>query len=362
MSISDDSHYHCAEAGVSAALHAIQLSRAVEEQQLSSKKDIECDICHSMRLIEREGHVVCIECGTMGDSVLDTSQEWRTFTDSTTKGKSVPRCDYVAVNDLFPNMSMGVVLNNAHKGKYNSYQVNQVCKLQYWRHVSYKDAKLYAICVNIGIIAQNNGITSYIADDAKYMFIRVQEHKKSKMIGKECMIASSVSIACKKNNVARSCDEICSIFSITNKKVFWKSLKLFEEIWQYIQTSDADIDADNVTDVTVSIVGTAESLISSAHNYLHRACCNLGVSDELYEKCKSVCNRIDSANILEKHTPLTRTAAIIHYVVDTAVPQIITKSEIAVLCQVSEQTITICVNKIIMHFSTISISDTMKIK
>lgn len=210
---------------------SVKFTKGIKEAKNVSEKRY-CATCNSTDVIESEGYAVCRSCGIRDECVLDQGQEWRYYGgDDNTKSKDPARCG-MPTNDILPNSGMGVIFG--HKGK-ETHDMKKVRNLQYWSHLSYHDSNLIKIFTNITILSQNGGISSCITEEAKIMYMKVSALKMSRRIKKDCMKAASVSLACKTLNVPRSCDEICTMFSITNKKIFRKALKLFEEIWFSIE-------------------------------------------------------------------------------------------------------------------------------
>ena len=215
-------------------LHKSKSSKKKILSDAPSEKNL-CPACNSTDIIESEGYAVCRSCGIRDECVLDQGQEWRYYGgDDNTKSKDPARCG-MPTNDLLPNTGMGIILS--HKGK-ETHEMKKVRNLQYWSHLSYKESSLIKIFNNITILSQNGGISSCITEEAKIMYMKVSTLKTSRRIKKDCMKAASVSLACKFLNVPRSCDEICVMFNITNKKLFRKALKLFEEIWFSIEARE----------------------------------------------------------------------------------------------------------------------------
>jgi transcription initiation factor TFIIIB Brf1 subunit/transcription initiation factor TFIIB len=217
-------------------LDTLHKSKSQHKNEDTPKSEIiKCNECNSTDLIENEGYSVCRSCGMRNECVLDLGQEWHTYSgDDGNKSKYPARCG-MPTNELLPNSSMGVII--AAKGK-ETYEMKKARNLQYWSHLSYQEANLIKIFNNITIISQNSGISSCIIEEAKIMYMKVCAIKTSRRLKKDCMKAASVSLACKLLNVPRSCEEICTMFSISNKKLFRKALKLFEEIWFSIEVRE----------------------------------------------------------------------------------------------------------------------------
>lgn len=364
-----------------------------------------CSSCNSIDIIESEGYSVCRTCGIRNDCVLDQGQEWRYYAgDDNNKSKDPSRCGMPA-NELLPNTSIGVIISNSNK---ETYDMKKIRNLQYWSNISYKESNLIKIFNNITIITQNGGISGCITEEAKIMYMKVSALKTNRRLKKDCMKAASVTLACKFLNVPRSIDEICIMFNITNKQLFHKALKSFEEIWFSIEYRDKNEKMDNIkkylkdnpikelslsewknicenmdnydindiitvqtklqdikkyktihtpiindiNDINInqSIQDKKIQLTSyNNNNYLHRLCCNLGIGDNIYKICQEICNIIEINKILSKHNPVSRITSVIYYVI-IKYNIAITKQTISSVCNVSEVTINKCYSKLIKYF------------
>ena len=81
---------------------------------------------------------------------------------------------------------------------------------------------------------------------------------------------------------------------------------------------------------------------------LHRFSCILGFDDKTYEACKLILTYVEQNKYLEKHTPLSRTSAIIYYIIERLNISI-NKHEILQICEISEVTINKCYQKLIKY-------------
>tara|TARA_B100001057_G_C22788010_1_gene926410 strand:- start:28 stop:1194 length:1167 start_codon:yes stop_codon:yes gene_type:complete len=341
-----------------------------------------CKECKSTNIISKYGMNTCVDCGLCNDNVIDSSQEWRYYGSEDSKGNDPSRCG-IPTNDLLPESSIGSMIGYGTKDFYN---MKKVRTMHYWNSTTYRESSLMQIFNNITILAQNAGISQLIIDDAKYMYKRVSEFKTSRRGKKEAMKAASIMLACKKNNVARTCDEIIQIFNIENPKIMRKTMKTFEEIWESIQSkelNDSNIDIEsckndnnsdlcdnkfkninhnpnsnpnsdgnislkndntpnNTDNFSASTLNTKYSYDSI--NYLHRFCCNINLNDNLYNKCLKLLKYVEDNKLLERHNPLSRVATCLYYV--TNYYNIDYKKEIINICNVSDVTINKCHQKL----------------
>lgn len=361
-----------------------------EKKNIENRDEIICNQCNSNNIVESDGYSVCRDCGIRLECIVDQGQEWRYYGNDDTKGKDPSRCG-LPTNDLLPKTSLGIIIGFNSK---ESFAMKQVRNMHNWNQSSYRESNLIGIFSNMTIMSQNAGISSCIIEEAKYMFEKVSKMKTSRRIKKEAMKAASIMLACKIVNVPRNCDEICSIFNITDIKVMRKTVKTFEEIWFSIESREQNatyerindyltknpdksvndlVDLKNIKDFMDDDDKSMETKINknkanpelleennteldklpairddsgyNSNNYLHRLCCKLNMEDKYYQKCNQVCSYVEKEKILEKHNPISRLTTIIYYV-SFHNNLNITKSQISEICKISDVTINKCFHKL----------------
>ncbi len=318
------------------------------------KPIIICNGCSSDNFLEVDGYNVCQNCGLYNDCVIDSTQEWRYYGADDNKSADPSRCD-LPVNDLLPHTCVGSIIGYGTK---ETNTTKRIRNMNYWNSVPYKESSLLESFNNITIMAQNSGIPNCIIEEAKVMFKKVSDIKSSRRTKKEAMKAGCIMLACKLNNVPRSCSEIAKIFKLKNNKTLRKSIKTFEEIWNNIQknenpdlindTSDSETDSSESEEETEE---TKQNTIDSKFEsvmYLHRFCSKLGLDDKLYNIIKKILIIVEEYKYLERHNPLSRTASVLYYVIDNLKIKI-DKNNIVQICSISEVTITKCYQKLIKH-------------
>ena len=81
---------------------------------------------------------------------------------------------------------------------------------------------------------------------------------------------------------------------------------------------------------------------------LHRFACILGFDDKIFEACRIILIHIENEKYLDKHTPLSRTSAVIYYIIDRLGINI-NKHQILQTCEVSDVTINKCFQKLMKY-------------
>ena len=85
---------------------------------------------------------------------------------------------------------------------------------------------------------------------------------------------------------------------------------------------------------------------------LHRFSSILGFDDKIFNACRIVLTHVENHKYLDKHTPLSRTSAVIYYIIERLNISI-NKYQILQTCEVSDVTINKCYQKIIKFKSEI---------
>lgn len=364
---------------------------------LSDNKDIDnllvnfkCIECNCYKIKEIEGFYVCLKCGLKIESIIDAGQEWRNYNNDDSRGIDQSRCD-MPTNELLPKSSMGSLIG---WGGQESFTTKRIRNMSRWYSTTYKESSLIEIFNNITIIAINSGLNQCIIEEAKYIFIRVCEIKKTHRSKKDDMKAGAIALACKIHGCPRNSDEIANICHLKNNKTLRRRIKSFEEIWnniilkekeedkelvnkkkilqqqkEYLKSyEDVDADAnkciiekvkcdiddiddiDNIDDIGKSInnFNSNQNIISKYISKLHRLISILGLDDKVFQASKKILDHIETHNYLEKHNPQSQLAFILFYVIDRLNIKI-NKSQIVQVCQVSQATIDKCYQKLIKY-------------
>ena len=231
-----------------------------------------CMHCDKSNVTLDDGNYVCLNCGTLFDRFIDTNAEWRYYGHEDSKGSDPTRCG-LPTNELLPDSSLGTMIGN---GQGECYEMRIIRKYQMWNSMTYKERTLYNIFDLLTVNAVNNGIPQVIIDEAKALYKKVSEQRLSRGDNRAGLIASSIYMACKTNNVPRSAKEIAAFFNIKTT-VMTKGCKNFKDILKmevpsttacdFIQRFSSKINLDkHIKDICVGVVLKADemSLVSNS--------------------------------------------------------------------------------------------------
>ncbi|KAJ3319234.1 transcription initiation factor IIB [Blyttiomyces sp. JEL0837] len=166
------------------------------------------------------GDMICGDCGlVLGDHLIDTRPEWRTFADSECPDPS-------RVGDIesfhFGNqdqLSSTTISTSASKKTNSSISLIQT----HSKTTETKaDAKLLGAYKTISMLAEKLGMTKASIDAAKHVYLKLSEKKmpRSKR-GKfnELLIAVSLYTGCRSQNVPRSYEEIGKVTGVGKQSI-----------------------------------------------------------------------------------------------------------------------------------------------
>ena len=160
------------------------------------------------------GDLVCGDCGlVLGDRIIDTRSEWRTFAND--EGDDPSRVG-AAANPLLDGSQLDTVISRRDGGSGTAKDLNKV----HGRATAVKGEKnLIQAYKEIAAMCEAIGLTRHIADIAKQLYKRAEEEKLLRGKSTESIIAACIFIACRQENVPRTFKEICAITRVPKKEI-----------------------------------------------------------------------------------------------------------------------------------------------
>ena len=289
-----------------------------------------CDINENQ--LHSDGMIICNKCSNIISNIV-SGPEWRFYGASDSKSSDPTRCG-MPVNQLLPISSVGTSVSY-RGGNHNMYKIR---KYQQWNGMPYKERSLLKVFQDISRICKKEGIPEIIIKEAHVLYKIVSGTKISRGANRLGIIASCVYFSCKINKVARSTNEIASMFSITIP-IMTKGCKKFQEI---MQMNKVDINRIHNTD-TITI-----------DDFIERFCSKLKLSDNDIVNIKHISSLSQLYDLINDNTPPSMAAGCIYlYVKYTELD--IHKKQIADICKISEVTINKCYKKLEEHIDKLII-------
>jgi transcription initiation factor TFIIB len=275
-----------------------------------------CKVCSSVDVILDDGNYICRKCGTLNERFIDTSAEWRYYGCDDSKGNDPTRCG-LPTNDLLPDSSLGSLIGWSSN---ESHAIRLMRKYHLWNSMSYRERTLYNVFDTLTLNSINNGLTKSIIDEAKTLYKQISEMKLSRGENRNGLIASSIYMSCKRNNVPRSAKEIAKMFNI-KLTVMTKGCKKFQEILKL---------------TTVS---------TNPDDFISRYCSRLELNNDQRLKCKAVAAKIEDLELASENTPPSIAAAII-FLCSSHYDWNISKKALGDKCEISQVTVTKCFKRL----------------
>ncbi|CAG8823059.1 12661_t:CDS:1 [Gigaspora margarita] len=254
------------------------------------------------------GDLVCGDCGlVLGDRIIDTRSEWRTFAND--EGDDPSRVG-AAADPLLDGSQLDTIISRRDGGSGTARDLNKV----HGRANAIKGEKnLVQAYKEIAAMADAIGLTRLIADIAKQLYKRVEEEKLLRGKSTESIIAACIFIACRQENVPRTFKEICAITRVPKKEIG----RCFKTLIRTFET--------NVTTMT------SEDLMS-------RFCSRLHLRMEIQKAALDLTITTKSLGTLEGKSPVSVAAACI-YMASCLYNQPQSTKDVAQVTGVSEVTI-----------------------
>jgi transcription initiation factor TFIIB len=186
--------------------------------------------------------------------------------------------------------------------------------------MSYRERTLYNVFDTLTLNSTNNGLTKSIIDEAKNLYKQISEMKLSRGENRNGLIASSIYMSCKRNNVPRSAKEIAKMFNI-KLTVMTKGCKKFQEILKLTTAS------------------------TNPDDFIARYCSRLEISNDQRNKCKQVASKVEELELASENTPPSIAAAII-FLCSTHYGWNISKKMLSEKCDISQVTVTKCFKRL----------------
>lgn len=298
---------------------------------INNEIEIQCESCQSNNTIAKDGYVVCTDCGSALNGIIDESQEWRYYGADDTKSSDPTRCG-LPTNNLLPISSLGSTVS--YSGG-ESYKMRKIRTFHKWNAMPYKEKTLYDSFDTITLRATNAGIPHCIIEEAKNIYSKIYELSISRDVNRLAIQAACVMAACKIKKVPRNCDEMSKIFQISLSKMR-KGAKKFEEIWKIVERRDKMHNKLNLYS-------------TNPLDYLHRFCSKLTLTDEIYEVCCSVCKIAEESGVMGNHVSTSRAGGIIYFV-SSHCGLNVTRDDIFKSCGISQVTTGKCYNELNEYF------------
>ena len=174
------------------------------------------------------GDMVCGSCGLiLGDRIVDTRSEWRTFSNDD-QGNDDPSRVGDGANPLLNGAQLETMISYSDGGSGRSRELHRAQS----KANSDKSTKiLLAAYKEIGAFCDSTNLPKSVSDTAKHFFKMVEDDKAFKGKPQEAVIAGCIFIACRQCQVPRTFKEIYALTKVPKKEIgrIFKQLERSEE-------------------------------------------------------------------------------------------------------------------------------------
>ena len=289
-----------------------------------------CDYCETILSFSDEGFLSCTnkKCGIIYKDIVDHSAEWRYYGADDNQNSDPTRCG-MPINPLLEESSYGCKLL-CMGGM--SYEMRKIKRYTEWQSMPYKEKSQYDEFQLITIMAQNAGIPKMIIDDA------IRYHKKISEFdltfrgdNRDGIIAASIYISCRINNLPRTAKEIANIFHLD----VTSATKGCKNALSIINVIEKDMDNKEKTNF-----GKTKPAA-----FIERFCSKLNINNELTKLCQFISMKIEKLNIMAENTPHSIAAGVVYFISQICKLNI-SKRDVKNISEISEVTINKCFKKL----------------
>lgn len=257
------------------------------------------------------GDLICKDCGcVVGDRIIDTRSEWRTFTNDES-GTGDPSRVGGPSNPLLDSDQLDTMISMRDGG---SGFAKGLIKVQNRTTVKTSERALLNAFKTISIMCDRIGLPKVISDRAKQLFKKVDDEKIMKGKTSDGIVAACIYVACRQEKVPRTFKEISALTLVPTRDIG----RCYKLLSPYVETS-------------MGIVSTED--------FMARFCSHLNLNNEVQRCAILLAKKANEMGLLSGKSPLSVAAAGI-YMITQLFPQYRkTQKEISFVARVSEITI-----------------------
>ena len=289
-----------------------------------------CERCESNLAFSDEGFLTCTnnKCGIIYKDLIDQSAEWRFYGADDNQSGDPTRCG-MPINPLLKDSSFGCkILYNAPM----PYEMRKIRRYTEWQSMPYKEKSQYDDFQLITNMAHNAGMPKMLIDDAVRYHKKISEYDLTfRGDNRDGILAASIYIACRINNLPRTAKEIAQIFHLD----ITSSTRGCKNAQAIINNIEKDMDNNEKTHFG----------ITKPEAFIDRFCSKLNINIELTQFSKFIAMKIEKDNIMPANTPTSIAAGVVYFISQICNLNI-TKKEIRLVSEISEVTINKCFKKL----------------
>lgn len=182
---------------------------------------LQCPNCQDKILNIHEdfaaGDLVCMNCGmVLGDRIIDTRSEWRTFTSDGGANTDDPSRVGGPSNPLLSGDQLDTMISSRDNFTGLSKELG---RLQGRATFKAGEKSLLSSFKTISTMCERINLPKVISDRAKQLFKQAEDEKIMKGKGQDAPIAACIYVACKEGKVPRTFKEISALTMVPKKDI-----------------------------------------------------------------------------------------------------------------------------------------------
>ena len=224
----------------------------------------------------------------LGNRIIDTRSEWRTFSSTEESGGDPSRVgavgDALLGSDHIESTQIGASDGGSGLSKELSRAHSRLSGFQ-------TDRTVLLAFQDIQAMGERIGLNKIVLDSAKQLFKQVMDRKMMKMKSLDAIMAACIFMACRQQNVSRTFREVYSLTGVSKKEI-GRCFKLLEPL----------VDSPRLAQD------------SSIESFASRFCSHLQIPPDIKSLCIDLANRASNGGPLSGKSPITIIAASIYFI------------------------------------------------
>ncbi|MCJ1425352.1 transcription initiation factor IIB [Sticta canariensis] len=279
------------------------------------------------------GDMVCETCGlVLGDRIVDTRSEWRTFSNDD-QGNDDPSRVGDGANPLLNGSQLQTTISFGDGSNSRSRDLHRAQN----KSTHDKSTKgLLAAYKEIGALCDAMHIPKNVSDTAKHLFKMVNDAGAFRGKSQDTIIAGCIFIACRQCKVPRTFREIFALTKVSKAEIgrIFKSLEKFFAA-QNKEKMDSVVQAGGIVNPEDNYTTTRTT---TAKELCIRFCSQLGLNNRCTMMSQELAGKMDGIGSLAGRSPLSIAGACI-YMASHLMGQSKSAKDISAVAGVSDGTI-----------------------
>jgi transcription initiation factor TFIIB len=256
---------------------------------------LSCPECRTAsNLVEdfASGDMICGDCGlVLGDRIIDTRSEWRTFADGDKGGADPVRVGAIANPFLASSqLDTDIGFRDGFSGR-----ARELARVQ-GKSTSKADLRLLSVYKDIDALAEPVSLPKTVTDIAKEIYKKADDAKllKNKVSGRT-VVAACLFLGCRQANVPRTFSEMAALTRVPKKDL----AKVYKMIETHLRKDSATKRSDPTTrTLETAYLPTGQT---SAADLMSRFCNRLHLSVVIDAMCSTFAKRVDESGFILSH-------------------------------------------------------------